>query len=119
MALYAFTVPGPPVGKERPRLGKGRVYTPSRTKAYEQRVQAYALQAQVKPIKGPVKMEIHCYYPDARRRDIDNTSKAAMDALNGIAYADDSQVAELLTTKRIDRGDPRIEIRLAPQENDG
>ena len=39
MKTYTFTVPGLPVCKERPRVGKyGNLYTPSKTKAYEEQV---------------------------------------------------------------------------------
>lgn len=42
----------------------------------------------------------HCGKPDA-----DNTAKAIMDALNGLAYFDDSQVWLLTVTKRVAAGD--------------
>jgi hypothetical protein len=41
----AFTVPGLAIPKSRPRLGKGRVYTPNRTSVWQRSVATYALRA--------------------------------------------------------------------------
>ena len=42
--MTRFTVPGPPVPKGRPRLGKGgHVFTPDQTRAYERKVALLAL----------------------------------------------------------------------------
>jgi Holliday junction resolvase RusA-like endonuclease len=43
--------------------------------------------------------------------DVDNYVKAIKDALNGIAYVDDSQVTVLLISKYYDRV-PRVEIKV-------
>ena len=42
--------------------------------------------------------------------DVDNFLKAVMDALNGIAYHDDSQVVQAIATKNF--GEPKIFIEL-------
>ena len=49
-------------------------------------------------------------HKDRRRRDNDNITKTIKDALNGIAYVDDSQVAEEHFYRSIDRDAPRVEI---------
>ena len=48
----------------------------------------------------PISVEIDIYPPDRRRRDIDNISKATLDAMQkaGI-YADDNQVERLVLTR--------------------
>ena len=55
-----FVVPGKPVPKGRPRLGKGHVYTPKKTKDYEKKVAMVALQARqicgLKKLTGPVEV---------------------------------------------------------------
>lgn len=73
----------------------------------------YALAAAVRPFRGPVTMEVEIYWPDKRRRDLDNTVKSICDALNGIAYEDDSQIVQLLTTKHLDRDNPRAVITIS------
>lgn len=90
----------------------GHVYTPKRTKDYEQKVALCALGAGCKPTELSVSVTLSIYYPDARRRDIDNTVKSVMDGLNGLAFADDSQVVDFTATKSIDRERPRVEATI-------
>ena len=53
-----------------------------------------------KPLSGPLSIEILIHPPDRRRRDIDNSIKALLDALqHGGAYHDDSQIVWLLARK--------------------
>lgn len=91
-----FSVPGKPQGKQRARRGRnGRFYTPQETRAFERLVkQCYVLApGLLRPdYTGPVALEVVCWFSDRRRRDLDNVLKAVADALNGIAYADDSQI---------------------------
>jgi Holliday junction resolvase RusA-like endonuclease len=47
-------------------------------------------------------------YPQVKP-DLDNVMKAVLDALNGVVYADDSQVINLVATKRYST-DPRVEV---------
>jgi Holliday junction resolvase RusA-like endonuclease len=57
----------------------------------------------VRPLAGPLFVEILVHPPDRRRRDIDNVQKALLDAMqHGGAYADDSQIMRL----SIERGEP-------------
>jgi crossover junction endodeoxyribonuclease RusA len=114
-AAYSFTVPGVPVPKARPRIGNGRAYTPKRTKAHELAVWAYARQAGVKPITGPVTVWCEFHLPTPERADADNLAKAVLDALNGTAYADDRQVMELNVRKhRCAPGTARTTICIYP-----
>jgi Holliday junction resolvase RusA-like endonuclease len=50
--------------------------------------------------------------------DIDNLAKFVLDALNGHAYKDDSQVSMLYTAKLYTEGDPcvKVQIRSLPEE---
>lgn len=105
--MITFTVPGPPAPKGRPRVGKGRTYTPAKTKAAEQQV-AWLCRAAMrgrKPIPGPVAVELTFTMPNRRRIDVDNLAKLVCDSINGIAYDDDSQIIDLRATKRFD-GEP-------------
>lgn len=63
-----------------------------------------------KPIIGPVAVDIRLYWPDARRRDLDNALKLLLDAATGLLWTDDSQIEELRIRKGVDRANPRIEI---------
>ena len=46
------------------------------------------------------------YLPDKRRVDLDNLSKAVLDALNGYLWADDRQIVRMVLTKIADVGSP-------------
>jgi crossover junction endodeoxyribonuclease RusA len=46
--------------------------------------------------------------------DLDNRIKPILDSLNGIAWADDIQVAELYFRRALDRGNPRVVITIEP-----
>lgn len=132
MTAYAFIVPGEPVAKGRARSTRsGRHYTPARTVSFEGRVREAAQLARVKPIDGPVELTVIAVWawPKSKHRkrsprrpeyldtgpDADNVAKACADALNGVAFVDDRQVARLVVEKRRpEQGDPpavHIEIR--------
>ena len=122
MMLFTFTIPGPPVGKGRPRLGRGgHVYTPPRTVAYENVVRLTALAARGarQPIRdGPVGGWVTCTAPMPQRAssklrlacgdkayvgkpDLDNVAKIILDALShDVLYHDDSQVSFLELSRR-------------------
>jgi Holliday junction resolvase RusA-like endonuclease len=124
---YKLTIPGEPVAKGRPRVyrvnGLTRTFTPERTVRYEQHVRNCAMLASFNPLVGPVRVCITanwaCPASAARRKtpllrqwrtkkpDADNVAKLICDALNGIAYADDSQVV-LLDVRKIQaaQGEP-------------
>jgi len=72
----------------------------------------------VKPMIGQLHMEIELYPPDRRRRDIDNSQKALLDALqHGGLYADDSQIVKLNTEKRGVVPGGRTIVRLEEVQN--
>ena len=117
---YTVTIPGEPVSKGRPRMTKrGHTYTPKRTVDYERMVQTlfHSEYGSPKP-EGPILLRLDLYFgiPKSRskatrkrmqqglerpckRPDIDNCMKAVCDALNGIAYKDDSQIVAAVIQK--------------------
>ena len=130
-----FDVLGKPVPKARPRMGKGgRIYTPRTTADYEAHVMRTALLCasgagigKAQPVGkadgarfayfgGPVEVELAVFFPDRRRRDLDNAAKSVLDGLQlgrrkGTALlADDDQVVRLVVTKAVDRERPRVEV---------
>ena len=120
-----FFVPGPPVGKGRPRVamhgGHAHAYTPDRTADYEWLVRhCYKGQcAGAFAENTPVSVEIVALYPIAKsatkaeraamlageilptkKPDVDNVLKIILDALNGLAYPDDKQVVYTSVRKK-------------------
>jgi Holliday junction resolvase RusA-like endonuclease len=68
---------------------------------FRQQVVSILAARGVRPIDGDLEVFIELYPPDRRRRDVDNTQKALLDALgHGGAYHDDSQIIHLDTWKR-------------------
>jgi Holliday junction resolvase RusA-like endonuclease len=112
-----FVVPGQPVPKARPRLGKfGKVYTPAKTRAYEQTVrllgQLAVTRARWSIAVGPCVVTLRLFSASTRRDDVDNCTKAILDALNGVTYRDDSLVDELHVYRKHNEVNPRVEIRI-------
>jgi Holliday junction resolvase RusA-like endonuclease len=66
-----------------------------------------------KPLQGDVALSITLFFGTKRRADLDNFNKLSLDALTGIAYEDDSQVAELYLKRAYDKARPRIQITVS------
>ena len=103
-----FYVKGIPT-KRRPRFGNGRAYT-DRTTVAEEAAIANAYRGPF--FQGKVYVRIDVYprlpkstpkgiksSPTLKKPDADNIGKIFLDALQGKAYADDKQVAELHVVK--------------------
>lgn len=133
-----FTVPGEPVGKGRPRIGRvgghARMFTPAKTANYEGLVAMAAQEALAgrSLIAGPVLIELRMFHPIPRswskkrqamalvgevmptvKCDADNCLKAVCDALNGVAWKDDTQVVNVMLAKRYAEV-PRVEVKIVP-----
>ena len=108
--MIIFNFPIDPVAKGRPRFGKGRTYTPKKTKDFGTTIKEMARnQYRNGPMKGAISVTIVFFmkkpktvtreYPTIRP-DVDNLCKATLDALNDIAYDDDSQIIEINASKK-------------------
>lgn len=130
-----IVVEGEPKGKGRPRFTRtGHAYTPARTRDYEELIAARARQAmdgrQPIPKGVPVRMTILAVFgvpvswPKKRRTaalqgvmhhthkpDLDNVQKAVCDALNGIAYEDDSQIVKV-NVEKVYGSEPMVRVFL-------
>lgn len=102
--MLSFSVPGDAVPKGRPRFGKGRIYTPPRTAAFERKVALYAKKAKATIHAGPLSLTIQFFLSTHRVVDLDNLLKACMDALNGVVWIDDSQIEHFTVTKYVGQG---------------
>ena len=122
--IRCFTVPGVPVAKGRHRVtirgGRPRAYTPEKTEKYENLVRLAFREEfpDAEPASGPISMVIRAYFPVPKSYskkkkqlavvgllhktttpDLDNIQKAIQDGLNGVAFADDSQIVEYKAMK--------------------
>ncbi len=141
MKYLRFVVEGDPVGKQRPRFsgaGAGvRTYTPQKTKDYERLVQDnYYIQCGSKFMgyfepQEAVYMLIDAVFRIPKgftkadrekavrgeilpvvKPDGDNVAKVCMDALEGYAYHNDSQVVEHYCRKMYGE-QPKVVIRMS------
>ena len=70
-------------------------------RAFRVRVCAILSARRVRPLDGPLAVVVEIFPPDHRRRDVDNTLKSLLDALEkGGAYHDDSQITSRTIHKR-------------------
>ena len=133
--VISFSVPGEPKGKGRPRLGRsGHTYTPHDTAAYENlvkvcfrdkfpehipldsdvavKVEIWAGYSMPKSAskKKQHEMRLNIIHP-LKKPDCDNIAKIICDALNGIAYHDDSQIYNL-TVRKFYSGMPQVSVKM-------
>ncbi len=132
-----FEVLGTPVGKSRPKFstvnGHAVAYTPAKTANYETLVRLSYQQKYAGCIfekNVPLMADITALFPipksaskklqekmlsgavrPTKKPDCDNIIKAVLDALNGVAYYDDSQVVKICIRKRYDTN-PRTIIEI-------
>lgn len=122
MKSYTFEVTGEIVGKARPRMNTytGKAYTPTKTKNYEYLVkQSFLLKyPNAEVLEGRASVSILALFQvpkstskknsekmlnkqisPTKKPDIDNIAKIVLDALNKLAYKDDTQVVELNIAK--------------------
>ena len=126
-----FTIPGEPTGKGRPRVTKWGTHTPEKTVLYENLVKT-CFNGEV--LQGELEMNVVAYYQIAKsaskkqrelmmnlvirptkKPDCDNVLKIIADALNGIAYQDDSQIVRASIEKRYSDV-PRVEVEVKEWE---
>lgn len=109
--MITVEIEATPIPKGRPRLNSnGVVYTPRRTKEFEELIGWYTKAFIKKPYETPIKLLIDIY--SRTRADIDNLAKSIMDGLNGVAYIDDRQVIDLRIRKFNQVGKEKIIINL-------
>lgn len=121
------------IGKGRPRFTRRgtyvQTYTPAKTEAYQNRLKSAFLEQckgqYDKDYTGAINIDIWAFYEPPKscskkkrvellesahlkKPDADNIAKCILDALNGVAYKDDSQISELMVHKYYDEEDKVI-----------
>lgn len=131
--MIRFTIPGEPVAKARPRVMKsGIAYTPAKTKNYETLVkELFITQYGQVMLEGELVVNIKAYFSipksttkkkrelmqveeirPTKKPDIDNLFKIVTDALNDLAYKDDSQIVTG-TVEKYYSENPRVEVEIS------
>lgn len=130
----ALKIPGEPKGKARPRFDSRtrHTYTPADTAAYEKLISdLYRLQYKTLAFPdGALDLRIKAYFGvpksdsakttlqklanvirPTKKPDMDNIVKIVADALNGVAFRDDSQIVDCMVRKFYSDS-PRVEITI-------
>lgn len=131
----AFTVRSVPVSQPRQRVaviaGRARNYTPTKHP-----VNTFKAACQIAadgvyngpPLEGPLRIELEFVFPrpaakiwkrkpmprelHTKKPDIDNLTKAVLDALNRQVWRDDAQLAEVVASKWIASGKEPPHVRI-------
>lgn len=122
-----FTIPGEPTGKGRPRVTKWGTHTPEKTVLYENLIKTCCPNEM---LSGELHVHVKAYYQipkstskknaermrhevvrPTKKPDCDNVLKIICDALNKIAYNDDSQIVSALVEKFY-ADVPRVEVEI-------
>jgi Holliday junction resolvase RusA-like endonuclease len=135
--MIKFEILGQPIAKARPRVTRsGIAYTPAKTVNYETMVK-YTYQSlywHLEPSTKLIEASITAIFPVPKsyskkkanellaghynydkKPDCDNLAKIILDALNGIAYKDDSQVTILHIAKEYGT-QPKVIVELKELE---
>ena len=117
-----LTVLVKPVAKGRPKAtsagGFVSMYTPKTTRDYEKKIRTEYECSGNGLCKGPLWISVHCIFSPnksetkkaregmiagrihhQKKPDLDNCVKSVLDALNGTAYEDDSDIVRISATK--------------------
>ena len=114
-ALLVFVVEGRPVSWQRPHvLRNGAHKTDAKQREGKRALTCAARAAMPHPWdrSGVYAVTVHAYYPSRVFGDVDRIAGLPLDALEGIAYNTDRQVAELTVSRRVDKARPRVEVRV-------
>lgn len=138
--IVNFIIPGPPQGKARAKVYRNhnivRAVTPEKTVLYENLVKTCYQELNMSQYfnEQALVMVIDAYYDipkstskkkaedmlngsirPTKKPDSDNIAKAIMDALNGVAFKDDSQIVELRIRKHYGKS-PKVQVAIGEVE---
>ena len=135
--MIKIRIPGKPTGKQRARtLKTGFSYTPEKTINYENLIKLIYRESGGGYMEGPLKAQVKIVFDipkstskknrekmmagelfPTKKPDIDNVQKIIFDALNGIAYKDDTQIILVEAWKKYGE-QPYVEVTLEEVMND-
>lgn len=123
-----ITIIGNPIAQGRPKFFRRGsfvgVYDPKESKSWKENIKLQAMMQGAKKLDGGISMDMIFHMPmpkslkkkilksnlaHTKKPDLDNLVKAVKDALKGICYADDSQIAHL-NVRKIYSLSPRVDI---------
>ena len=126
--MIKFTLPIEPQSKQRPRAGRGKVYTAKKTRVFESKIKQ--MTKHFEPVAGPLSLDATFVFKRPKKMskklagrqvrlgvpDVDNLLKALCDGLQGNIVTNDSSFVELTGRKfyaGVDEA-PCIEVVVQP-----
>jgi crossover junction endodeoxyribonuclease RusA len=106
-------LPVPPSANRFYRVYRGRAVMSAEGRTYKQMVAQLAVAKRLHPATGPVSLDV-VWYRAAKRGDLDNRMKVALDALEGVLFVNDAQIVELRIRRCEDKADPRMLVTVGP-----
>lgn len=110
--MTILTLPVPPSANRYWRHDRGNIHRSNEAEAYRHTVGWQCNVEGVRPLTGNVCISIDVYRP-AKRGDLDNYLKVAIDSLIGFAYLDDKQIVEIHAMRHDDKDDPRLIVSIS------
>lgn len=113
--MITLTLPLPPSANRLYRaIGRGRSIKSKEYREWIARARSIVSESvgNLEPLTGPCTAIIALYL--RRRRDVDNSAKPILDVLQGLVYANDSQVRRLLICReQVERGAlPHVVVKI-------
>lgn len=106
MNITTFYLP-PPIPLNTYYKHVGRVFLSERGRAFRDEAAFLARTQGAAAVEGSLSVTIRVYNT---RMDVDAPLKGTLDALNGVAWLDDSQIKRLTISMLNDKGERRMEV---------
>ena len=109
-----LTLPVPPTSNKWWRMWRGRMVKSNEAREYQETASQLAMMQQIPLIEKPTEVCVTIrWFREAMRGDLDKRYSIMLDALQGIAYENDSQIAEIHAYRELDRQNPRMEVMVS------
>ena len=106
-----LTLPVCPSANRWWRNVNGRMVKSLAARDYQELAGGIAMLCRMERIPAPTEVEVVIsWYRAKKQGDLDKRFGVMLDALQGIAYDNDSQIAELHAYRHLDRVNPRMEV---------
>lgn len=111
--MIEIELPFPPSVNHYYRRVGPRTLISREGRRFRERVCSLLAASGIRPMSGPLRVEVEVYPPDRRKRDLDNSMKSLNDALEyGGAFHDDSQIKDLRMQEREVTPGGRVLVRI-------
>lgn len=115
--MIRLVLPLPPSANVYWRHTNGRTFVSHQARSFLDEVHlAVAGQGLSAPLSGNLEVKIDVYR-QRRSGDLDNRIKVLLDALQGRAYLNDSQVVRIVAERHDDKENPRVEVEIKEIED--